>query len=130
MGGQNAASGPPRLQIDPGYGQNGVGRGRASNPPSGFSPSTDPFNPFALRSPDVNGRNVPRRNGGMPSATTPTSVPYGAQSPSLNQTANLIGMNQASYNGMAPQSVPPHVYQAYMYQMYQQQNPNMGAFHA
>lgn len=136
MGGQNAASGPPRLQIDPAYGQNGAaGRGRASNPPSAFSPSTDPFNPFALRSPDIaNPRNnVPRRNGGLPSATTasPSSIPFGTQSPSLSQAANLMGMTQPPYNGMAPQSVPPHVYQAYMYQMYQQQNPpNMGAFHA
>lgn len=145
MGGQNAASGPPRLQIDPAYGQpsNGnaaaaaVGRGRGSNPPSAFSPSTDPFNPFALRTPDANTpRNaVPRRNGGMPPGSpisTPTPVPYGTQSPGLTQAANILGMGQPSYNGMAmQQSVPPHVYQAYMYQMYQQQNPqNMGTFHA
>ncbi|GBE82397.1 hypothetical protein BKA93DRAFT_814965 [Sparassis latifolia] len=135
MGGQNAASGPPRLQIDPGYGQvpqNGTGRGRASNPPSAFSPSTDPFNPF--RSPDVNTQRngVPRRNGGMPSAAGGTSsIPFGAQSPSLTQAANLMGMTPPPYASMSPQSVPPHVYQAYMYQMYQQQNtPNMGTFHA
>ncbi|KZT03494.1 uncharacterized protein LAESUDRAFT_659487 [Laetiporus sulphureus 93-53] len=132
MGGQNAASGPPRLQIDPGYGQIGAGgRGRASNPASAFSPSADPFNPFGMRSPDlVNARgNTPRRNGGM--STPPSSVPFGAQSPNLTQAANMMGMPQPSYNGLAAQSVPPQLYQAYMYQMYQQQNqPNMGAFHA
>ncbi|KAH9842341.1 uncharacterized protein C8Q71DRAFT_827010 [Rhodofomes roseus] len=128
MGGQNAASGPPRLQIDPGYSQAPTGgRGRASNPASAFSPSTDPFNPFAMRTPDIASPrgNVPRRNGGMPSATTPSAIPYGSQSPSL--TPNMMGMSQPSYNGMASPPVPPHLYQAYMYQMYQQQNP---PFHA
>lgn len=144
MGGQNAASGPPRLQIDPAYNQTGngnagtpsAGRGRGSNPPSAFSPSTDPFNPFALRSPDVNTpRNaIPRRNGGIPPAspvTTPSSIPFGTQSPALTQPPNILGMGQPSYNGMPmQQSVPPHVYQAYMYQMYQQNPQNMGTFHA
>ncbi|KAI9064253.1 hypothetical protein FKP32DRAFT_1603107 [Trametes sanguinea] len=139
MGGQNAASGPPRLQIDPGYGQNGGAQqqrgGRVSNPPSAFSPASDPFNPFAVRTPDANTpRNgVPRRNGGVPPANThsPSPIPYGAQSPSMPPAGNLMNMNQPSYNGMPPQSVPPHVYQAYMYQMYQQQSPpNMGTFHA
>ncbi|KAJ8475417.1 hypothetical protein ONZ51_g6577 [Trametes cubensis] len=138
MGGQNAASGPPRLQIDPGYGQNGGAPqrgGRVSNPPSAFSPASDPFNPFAVRTPDANTPRggVPRRNGGVPPANThsPSPVPYGAQSPSMPPAANLMNMNQPSYNGMPPQSVPPHVYQAYMYQMYQQQSPpNMGTFHA
>lgn len=129
MGGQNAASGPPRLQIDPGYSQapaNG-GRGRASNPASAFSPSTDPFNPFAMRSPDISSPrgNVPRRNGGMQSASTPSAVPYGSQSPGL--APNMMGMAQPSYNGMTSQPVPPHLYQAYMYQVYQQQNQ---PFHA
>ncbi|PCH38622.1 hypothetical protein WOLCODRAFT_23480 [Wolfiporia cocos MD-104 SS10] len=132
MGGQNAASGPPRLQIDPAYGQPGpAGRGRGANSATTFSPSTDPFNPFAMRTPDVASPrgNGPRRNGGAP--TPPAAVPYGAQSPSLQQTANMMGMGQPAYNGMPAQSVPPHVYQAYMYQMYQQQNPaNMGSFHA
>ena len=138
MGGQNAASGPPRLQIDPGYGQNGAPapqqRGGRSNPPSAFSPNSDPFNPFAVRTPDAATprNNAPRRNGVMQStnAVSPSPVPYGAQSPSLTQAANMLNMNQPQYNGMAPQSVPPHVYQAYMYQMYQQNPPNMGTFHA
>ncbi|KAI0374709.1 hypothetical protein BV20DRAFT_385871 [Pilatotrama ljubarskyi] len=139
MGGQNAASGPPRLQIDPGYGQNGGGApqrgGRVSNPPSAFSPASDPFNPFAVRTPDANTPRggVPRRNGGAPPQSnthSPSPIPYGAQSPNMTQAANLMNMNQPSYNGIPPQSVPPHVYQAYMYQMYQQQSPNMGTFHA
>ncbi|KAI0747952.1 hypothetical protein C8Q80DRAFT_1270408 [Daedaleopsis nitida] len=138
MGGQNAASGPPRLQIDPGYGQNGAPapqqRGGRSNPPSAFSPNSDPFNPFAVRTPDAATprNNAPRRNGGMPTnhAVSPSPVPYGSQSPSLTQAANMLNMNQPQYNGMAPQSVPPHVYQAYMYQVYQQNPQNMGTFHA
>ncbi|CCL98953.1 uncharacterized protein FIBRA_00961 [Fibroporia radiculosa] len=137
MGGQNAASGPPRLQIDPAYGQNGVGpvggRGRSPNPASAFSPSTDPFNPFAMRSPDMASprTNGSRRNGGVPPSAAPSTIPFGVQSPGLAQTAGLMGISQPTYNNMTPQSVPPHVYQAYMYQMYQQQNsPNMGAFHA
>ena len=113
----------------------GGARARASNPPSAFSPSTDPFNPFALRSPDVgNQRNgAPRRNGGTPSASAnpnPAQIPFGNQSPSLTQAANLL--HQPSYNGVPPppQAVPPHVYQAYMYQLYQQQNPqNVGSYH-
>ncbi|KAI0693745.1 hypothetical protein BC835DRAFT_1415764 [Cytidiella melzeri] len=133
MGGQNAAAGPPRLQIDPGYApaqpQNG-NRPRPSNPPSAFSPSTDPFNPFAMRSsePGTPRNGVPRRQVAAPSPQVST-VPFGTQSPSLSHTANL--MNPPPYSGMpAPQSVPPHVYQAYMYQMYQQNSPNLPAYHA
>ncbi|CAL1704237.1 unnamed protein product [Somion occarium] len=137
MGGQNAAAAPPRLQIDPGYSgqqQAGGNRPRASNPPSAFSPSTDPFNPFALRSPDVgsprNGNG--RRNGGAPLASasaSPSQMPFGSQSPSLSQAANLL--HQPSYNGVPPpQSLPPHVYQAYMYQLYQQNPQNVGSYHA
>lgn len=132
MGGQNAAAGPPRLQIDPGYGNgNTNNRGRNSNPPSAFSPSTDPFNPFAMRSPDLNSsRNGGNRRNGTPTVPTAApAVPFGTQSPSLSQAANILNMAQP-YNGMAPQQVPPHVYQAYMYQMYQQNTPNMGTYHA
>ncbi|KAI0086300.1 hypothetical protein BDY19DRAFT_908287 [Irpex rosettiformis] len=132
MGGQNAAAGPPRLQIDPGYGQappQNINRARVSNPPSAFSPSTDPFNPFA-RTPEGTPRNgVPRRQGSTPSQVS--TVPFGTQSPSLSQAANLLNASPAPYNGMpTPQTVPPHVYQAYMYQMYQQNSPNMPAYHA
>ncbi|EGO18620.1 hypothetical protein SERLADRAFT_418814 [Serpula lacrymans var. lacrymans S7.9] len=131
MGGQNPQSGPPQLHIDPSYGQNN-GRNRgASNPPSAFSPSTDPFNPFALRSPDISSpRSAIRRNGGLPGPPTMTNtpvsaVPYGTQSPSLSQAGNVLGMGQPTYNA---QSVPPHLYQAYMYQVYQQNPNNMGTF--
>ena len=146
MGGQNAAAGPPRLQIDPGYGQNGAapqqrGGGR-SNPATAFSPNSDPFNPFNPRTPEAttprnsaprrgNNQQQQQQQGVMPPPNAPSPIPYGAQSPSLSQAASMMNMSQPQYNGMAPQSVPPHVYQAYMYQMYQQQNPpNMGTFHA
>ncbi|KAI0062381.1 hypothetical protein BV25DRAFT_680875 [Artomyces pyxidatus] len=140
MGGQNPQSGPPQppqLSIDPAYTtQNTIPRtGRASNPASAFSPSTDPFNPFALRSPEMNSPRIggqgQRRNGGGVPSSSPTpvsSVQYGTQSPSLGSVGNILGMGQPTYGGLAPQSVPPQ-YQQYMYQMYQQ-SPNMGAFHA
>ncbi|KAI0080584.1 hypothetical protein K474DRAFT_211692 [Panus rudis PR-1116 ss-1] len=134
MGGQNAAAAPPRLQIDPGYnGQNGAARPRASNPPSAFSPSTDPFNPFA-RSPDASTpRNANgRRNGGMTPVNAgppPPGMSYGTQSPSLGQAANML--HQPAYGGVPPaQTVPPHLYQAYMYQMYQQNPQNVGSYPA
>ena len=134
MGGQNAAAGPPRLQIDPGFSQAPPQvRRQPTNPASAFSPTSDPFNPFAMRSPELssprNGNG--RRNGNVPiaNAGAPSAVPFGSQSPSLSQAANLL--HQPAYNGVPPaQSVPPHVYQAYMYQMYQQNPQNMGAFHA
>jgi protein JSN1 len=130
MGGQNPQSGPPQLQIDPNFSQ-GQNRGRVANPPVTFSPSSDPFNPFALRSPELSSpRPGPRRNGALPGPTiSPSPVSYGTQSPSLSQASTILGIGQPSYGGMPPQSVPPHVYQAYMYQAYQQSPPNMGAFH-
>ncbi|KIP09275.1 hypothetical protein PHLGIDRAFT_339402 [Phlebiopsis gigantea 11061_1 CR5-6] len=136
MGGQNAAAGPPRLQIDPGYGQvqpqNNNNRPRNATPSSTFSPASDPFNPFNARTPDAGTpRNgVPRRNGAVPAPASAMS--YGGQSPSLSQAANMLNMSAPSpYNTMpTPQSVPPQVYQAYLYQMYQQNSPNMGTYHA
>lgn len=148
MGGQNPSAAPPRLQIDPAYGQQqpqpqpqvqqaNNGRGvRGPNPSNAFSPSSDPFNPFALRSPDMaNPRGLtPRRsNSGLQhsSSIAPNSVApaYNGQSPSLSQA--VLGMGQSSpYNTMSTQTVPPHLYQAYMYQMYQQNPASMGAFHA
>jgi protein JSN1 len=127
MGGQNPQSGPPQLHIDPNYSQNNT-RSRISNP-STFSPSTDPFNPFALRSPETGSprSSGSRRNVGLPSSQTMT--PYGTQSPSLSQGGTILGMGQPSYGGMTPQTVTPHLYQAYMYQAYQQNPSNMGTFH-
>ncbi|KAF9227976.1 hypothetical protein BS17DRAFT_774557 [Gyrodon lividus] len=133
MGGQNPQSGPPQLHIDPTFGQNNVAtRARISNPPSAFSPSSDPFNPFALRSPDISSpRSTVRRNGPLPAVPSMTqtplsAIPYGTQSPSLPQTGGVLGMGQPTYNGQTA----PQVYPAYtMYPVYQQTPPtNMGTF--
>jgi protein JSN1 len=133
MGGQNPQAGPTQpLQIDATYNTSAPPR-RSANAGATFSPSTDPFNPFALRSPETNSsRSSVRRGAGMsPSngSITPNTS-YGNQSPSLSQPISTMGMGQPSYGGMSPQSVPPHLYHAYMYQAYQQNPPNMGAFHA
>lgn len=142
MGGQNPQSGPPQppqLSIDPAYnGQSAPQRSRSSNAMSAFSPATDPFNPFALRSAETGSPRITqqRRNGGptTPAATAVSppipmsTIPYGAQSPVLSSA--ILGMGQPSYGGIVPQSVPQQVYQQYVYQMYQQNPPNMGAFHA
>lgn len=149
MGGQNPQSGPPQLSIDPGYNTNTNNHGhnphqnmhtprsaRGSNPASAFSPATDPFNPFALRSPEMaSPRSAVRRQGSMnniPSASsTPIpQAPYGSQSPGPNANS-LLGMSQPSYGGMPPQSMPPQAFQqqAYMY-MYQQNPQSMGTYHA
>ena len=136
MGGQNPQSGPPQLHIDPQYSQTN-GRSRASNNPSStFSPSSDPFNPFALRSPDVSSpRSNVRRNNSLPSGPSMSPAPaqnvsYATQSPSLSQAGNILGMGQPSYNGIANQTAPPpqHLYQAYMQQIYQQYPGNMGTY--
>jgi len=136
MGGQNPQSGHPQLHIDPAYGQSAAPRGRISQPPSAFSPSSDPFNPFAIRSPDIsNPRPGPggaaRRNGGLlqaPPSMAPapvSAVQYGTQSPNL-APGGVINMGQPGFN---TQTVPPHLYQAYMYQVYQQTPPSsMGTF--
>ncbi|KAF9002023.1 hypothetical protein BDQ17DRAFT_1357947 [Cyathus striatus] len=136
MGGQNPQAGPPQLHIDPTY-NNGPGPARRGVPnPGAFSPS-DPFNPFGLRTPEansprqLNNRRVLPPNGSM---GTPGAGNYGGQPPSVPQNGGMMGMNQPqpnAFTGATPQPVPPHVYQAYMYQSYQQ-NPasNMGAFHA
>jgi protein JSN1 len=131
MGGQNPQSGPPQLQVDPSFGQGGGARGRASNTIP-FSPNNpDPFTPFGIRTPDTSSPRInSRRSGGLPgSPALSQNVNYGTPSPGLPQTGNILGMGQPSYNSMTPQSIPPHLYQAYMYQAYQQ-NPNMGTFHA
>ncbi|KAF5387114.1 hypothetical protein D9615_001864 [Tricholomella constricta] len=141
MGGQNPQAGPvqSQLQIDPVYTNSAAPR-RNANSATAFSPSSDPFNPFALRSPDINPRSgggIRRGAGGIPPSNgslTPTNS-YGNQSPSLSQAGSMLGMGQPSYGGMAPppqsvQSVPPHVYQQYMYQAYQPNPANMGTFHA
>ncbi|KAF8964657.1 hypothetical protein BDZ97DRAFT_1814932 [Flammula alnicola] len=140
MGGQNPQAGPPnpppQLHVDPSY--NPIAPRRpAPNPPNAFSPSNDPFSPFAMRTPEAGSPrqlNVRRMPGGPNNAPMVAShSPYGNQSPILSHGGPLPGMNQLQppYGGMPPQSVPPHVYQPYMYQPYQQNPPsNMGTFHA
>ncbi|KDQ12381.1 hypothetical protein BOTBODRAFT_67568 [Botryobasidium botryosum FD-172 SS1] len=116
-------AGPPSLSLTIGS-NNPVG---SASPPA-FSPTMDPFNPFSLRSPDVPGsRNGNRRS---PGGTSPimnnqqNQLPggmYGGQAQTGN---NLMGM------GQPPFGMPPNLYQAYMYQMFQQGTQNAGTFHA
>lgn len=140
MGGQNPQAGPPnppQLHVEAPYNP-AAPRRTAPNPSHTFSPATDPFSPFNMRSPETGSprqvNNVRRMPGGPSNAPMVSShSPYGNQSPILPHGGPLPGMNQhqAPYGGMPPQSVPPHVYQPYMYQPYQQNPPsNMGSFHA
>ncbi|KAG8721345.1 hypothetical protein FRC08_013890 [Ceratobasidium sp. 394] len=119
------------LQINPAY-ANPSAPSPMAGPPSGtspatFSPTNDPFNPFA-RSPEM----VPRGNNrrGPPSGQFgPQQQLYSSQAgtPSLAQAGNgLMGMAQPPF-GMPPNAMPPQMYQAYM-QNYMQ--PNSTAFHA
>lgn len=130
MGGQNPQAGPAQLQIDPAYGSPNSTR-RAPSSGSTYPTNVDPFNPFGMRSAEASSpRAGPRRNVGMQpnGGMSPGPIQYGAQSPNLNQ-GNMMNMGQPSYPGMPP-SVPPHLYQAYMYQAYQQNPQNMGAYHS
>lgn len=110
MGGQNPQAGPPQPQLDPIYTNPAPQQRRPTNNGAGFSPSSDPFNPFALRSPDINQPRAGLRRGvgGMPPSNgsmTPTNS-YGNQSPSLSQAGSILGMGQQpSYGSMPPQSV-------------------------
>ncbi|KAG6872809.1 hypothetical protein C0995_006408 [Termitomyces sp. Mi166 len=131
MGGQNPQAGPsqPTLGIDPVY-SNATSPRRNLGPATTFSSSSDPFNPFAMRSPDLSARSGGLRRGpGLPPSNgsiTPASS-YSSQSP------GLVGMAQSPYGGIPPQSMqtaPPQVYQQYMYPAYQTSSPNMGTFHA
>ena len=76
-------------------------------------------------------RNTQQRRGQLPppmAAMSPPpmqAIPYGAQSPNL-APGTIMGMQQAPYGMQPPTQMPPHVYQAYMYQMYQQNSPNLG----
>ncbi|KAF8507255.1 hypothetical protein JB92DRAFT_3122025 [Gautieria morchelliformis] len=130
-------NGPPQLQINPNYGQGG-NRLRSSAPSgAAFSPTSDPFNPFSLRSPEFGGSSLPAsRNNARrttPSTSSPspmTGLPFNAQSPSLAQAGTVLGMSPGQY-GVPQNGIPPHVYNAYMYQVFGGQNPqNVGAgFH-
>lgn len=139
MGGQNPQAGPPQLHVDPSYSMPPPARRSAVNPTPGYSPGSESFNPFAMRTPEAHSpRQVNmnmRRNPGMPTngnMLSPVNNNYGAQSPNMPQGAIMMGMNQPqpSYGGMPQQSVPPHIYQSYMYQSYPNPPSNMGSFHA
>lgn len=135
-------SGPPQLQINPNYAQTPNNNQGPFSSSSTFSPSTDPFNPFALRSPEM--QSAPSRNNGRRGGNTPTngspigpnnSLP-GMYNPSLAQAGNgMMGMSPPPPPfGMSPTQIHPQLYQAYMYQMFQQQqqqNPGAqnGGFH-
>jgi len=139
MGGQNPQAGPanpPQLHVDPTYNPAAPApRRQAPNPGNAYTPNTDPFNPFGMRTSESGSPrqvNVRRMPGSAVNAPMVAS-PYGNQSPILSHGGPLPAMNQLQtpYGGMPPQSGPPHVYQQYMYQPYQQPPPsNMGAYHA
>jgi protein JSN1 len=130
-------NGPPQLQINPNYGQGG-NRLRSSAPSgAAFSPTSDPFNPFSLRSPEFGGGSLPASRNNTrrttPSTSSPspmTGLPFNTQSPSLAQAGTVLGMSPGQY-GVPQNGLPPHLYNAYMYQVFSGQNPqNVGAgFH-
>lgn len=119
------------LQINPAYATPSL-PSAMSGPPSGtspatFSPTNDPFNPFA-RSPDMaprGNRRGPPSGQYMPQQQQQLyNSPQGT--PSLAQAGSgLMGMGQAPY-GMPPNPMPPQMYQAYMQNFVQ---PNSSAFH-
>ncbi|KEP52987.1 pumilio domain protein C56F2 [Rhizoctonia solani 123E] len=126
------------LQINPAYGNPGMPGPMSAGPPSGtspatFSPTNDPFNPFA-RSPDMAPRGNNRRGppGGQFVPHQGQQMYNSAQgTPSLAQAGSgLMGMGQAPYgmppNPMPPNPMPPQMYQAYMQNFVQ---PNSAAFH-
>ncbi|KAL0947115.1 hypothetical protein HGRIS_013250 [Hohenbuehelia grisea] len=130
MGGQNPQAGhpQPQLQIDPVY-NNGNAR-RVPNVQNAYSPG-DPFNPFAMQSPDsASPRPGGQRRGAAlpPVNAMPGGMQYAAGSPNMAGGA-ILGMAQPSYGAMPPAGVPPHAYQPYMYQVYQNQ-PNMNTYPA
>lgn len=123
MGGQNPQAVPPQLHVDSSYEPSNLHRQPSAGP--SYSPAMDPYNPFALRSPEMtNTRPNIRRT---PSNGMPQGPQYAAPSPTMTQ-GGLLGMGQPNYQ--APTTMPPHVYQPYMYQAYPQNPQNMGTFHA
>lgn len=135
MGGQNPQSGPPQLHIDPGFSQNVVPRPRASNPNSAFSPSSDPFNPFAspeASSPRINSRG---RNGNLPSGP-PSAVQQGpggysnSHSPSFMTAMNNVhpAYVQEYANMDYQQGPPPPPQQQYIPPGYNFVHPSQAAY--
>lgn len=136
MGGQNPQSGPPQLHIDPGFSQNPAPRARISaNPGSAFSPSSDPFNPFAspeASSPRMNSRG---RNGNLPSGP-PSAVQQGAggysnsHSPSFMAAMNNVhpAYAQEYANMDYQQGPPPPQQQQYLPPGYNFVHPSQSAY--
>jgi len=134
-----SAGGPlPQLQINPGLGQSPntsrLRNASAAQNAAAFSPTSDPFNPFALRSPEFSGNALPlppqqqqgsrsnsRRTPTNPSPSPMGGIPYNPQSPSLAQAGAVLGMNQAQFP-MPHNAVPQQLYNSYMYQMFNGQN--------
>ncbi|KAF9519917.1 hypothetical protein BS47DRAFT_1370625 [Hydnum rufescens UP504] len=154
QGGPSLSNGLPQLHVNPSYGQN-IPPGQQL-PTSTFSPSSDPFNPFSIRSPELASSHsihnqYSRRGINLPSTTPPSqgqNLPlqgmFGAgggggptSSQTLAQTSNgmmNMSMDQQvrSSFSMAPSQIHPQLYQAYMYQVFQQQHnaaQNGGGFH-
>lgn len=124
------------LQINPAYGNqsipNGMGGPPSGTSPATFSPTNDPFNPFA-RSPEMaprgNNRRGPPSGQFVPQQQQQQQQLYSSPqgTPSLAQAGSgLMGMAQPPFD-MQPGPMPPQVYQAYMQQNYMQ--PNSAAFH-
>lgn len=142
MGGQNPQAGPAPIPLDPAYAQSQSGQVRRPNlaapvpTATPYTPPHDPFSPFGSRTPDGNSpRQMTARRLGIPgNGSVGPMQAYGNQSPAIPQPASLLGVGQPqpSYVGMAPQQMaqqmPPHVYQSYMYQTYQNPANNMGGF--
>ncbi|KAJ7582813.1 pumilio/RRM domain-containing protein [Mycena floridula] len=126
MGGQNPQAGPPQLHVDPSYETPGMHRQPSTGHNYSPGPVPDHFSPFAMRSPDMgNPRSNGRRHNNMQTGAMPQGQ-YGTSSPTVTQ-GGLLGMGPSSYGN---QSIPPHLYQPYMYQAYPQNPQNMGTFHA
>ncbi|KAF8638507.1 hypothetical protein AX16_010490 [Volvariella volvacea WC 439] len=147
MGGQNPQSGPQPPINTPAYNPPAPAAPRqaapiqapvASNTNAPYSPVNDPFNPFSMRTPEATTprsglRRAPLPPSG-PMAPNPTNYTAPAPPPAqpVPQGGNTFGMGQPSYGGMTPPNVPPHLYQSYMYQVFQQNPPNVntGSYHS
>lgn len=117
-------------QLPPQQGQynNATGQGprRGVGSPGTFSPNSDPFNPFAMPSPDVN--NGGRSSGSRRTAPTTPQMQSQSMSPAMQYgmpAGANVGMQQ--FGGM-PMQGHPGAYQqpgatGYMYPMYQPQPP-------
>lgn len=109
------------------------GTSQLANPT--FSPSTDPFNPFALRSPDLTPASPPRvaarrnNSGGNNNASASLSAGLYMQQqglPSLSQAGSgLMGLGQAQ--AFLPPNLPP---QQVAYMLQEMQMMQNGAYQA